>query len=104
MTSIGSSLLPSVATETLNGFEVETVSIPTANTVVSHTLPTATLTFALQNRDDGVVLFRHSTNGPYWTLFPGQPYYINNIKSSASITIYLESPKASQTIEVLSWA
>ena len=104
MTSIASSLVGTVSTETIQTPLVSNTILVLANTEYTFVLPAGSKSYALQNRGDGLVKYRTASGGDHWTLFPGQPYYISNIKGSATVTIYLESPKASQTIEVLSWS
>ena len=105
MPAIGSSLLPSVATETLEDFSNDDLTMPLANNEYDYTFPVGTLNFQFQGRTDGLIKFKSSASGKYWTLFPGQPYFITNIKSSASaITIYFESTSAAQAVEVLYWS
>lgn len=104
MTAIASSLTATVSTQTLETPQVSNVALTLADTEYSFALPAGTKSFALQNRNDGLIKYRTTSAGLHWTLYPGQPYYISNIKGSASVTIYLESPKAAQTVEVLSWA
>jgi len=105
MAAIGSSLLPAVATETLEDFNNDDLTMATANTEYSYTFPVGTLNFQFQARTNGLIKFKRTSAGKYWTLFPGQPYYIENIKSSASaITIYFESASANQVVELLYWS
>lgn len=104
MTSIASSLVGTVSTETIDTISVLNTTLTLANIEYSVAIPTGTKTFCLQNRADGVVKVRSTSGGDYWTLFPGQPYYISNIKAAASVTIYLESPKAGQIVEIIAWA
>lgn len=104
MTSIASSLVGTVSTETIDTPQVVNHDLTLANTEYSILLPTGTKTFALQNRSDGLIKLKTTAAGAHFTLFPGQPYYIANIKGSASVTIYAESPKGSQTLEIIAWA
>lgn len=104
MTAINSAIIGTVSTETLTAFVVENVTLALANTEYSHTLPASTKHFVLQNRNDGIVKLKAVTGGDILTLYPNVPYSIANIKSSASITVILESPKAAQVIEIISWS
>lgn len=103
MTVVNSALIATVSTETLDTPQVNTVNLTVANTEYSFPLPVGTKTYALQNRNDGLIKYRTTSGGAHWTLFPGQPYYINNLRAAASVTLYLESSKPAQTIEILSW-
>ena len=104
MTSIASSLVGTVSTETIDTPVVANHTLAVANTEYTISLPAGTKTFALQNRDEGLIKLKTTSGGPYFSLFPGQPYYIANIKGTASVTIYAESPKGSQTLEIIAWA
>jgi len=103
MTAINSALIATVDVQSLESFTISTASITDADTEYAVALPSGTRHFQIQNRENGLVKFRSVSAGDYWTLFPGQPYFIGNIKPSATLTIYLESTSASQTVEVLSW-
>lgn len=104
MTSIASSLVGTVSTETIDTPVVVNHTLSTANTEYTITLPTGTKTFAVQNRSDGLIKLKTVSAGAHFTLFPGQPYYLANIKGTASVTIYAESPKASQVLEIIAWS
>lgn len=104
MTSIASSLVGTVSTETIDTPIVTNVSLALANTEYPVALPGGTKTFALQNRGEGLVKMRTVSAGNHWTLFPGQPYYLSNIKGTSSVTLYMESPKAAQTVEIIAWS
>jgi len=105
MSAINSSLLPAVATETIEDFDNDDLSMPLANTEYSYAFPAGTLNFQFQGRTNGLIKFKRTAAGKYWTLFPGQPYFITNIKSSASaITVYFESPSTDQVVELLYWS
>lgn len=103
MTAINSALIATVDPQSLEAFTVSTVSLLAANTEYSTVLPAGTKSFMIQNRNNGLVKFKHQSAGDYWTLFPGQPYFLHTIKASAAITLYLESTSPSQTVELISW-
>jgi hypothetical protein len=104
MTSIASSLVGTVSTETIDTPVVANHTLVLANTEYMIALPVGSKTFALQNRNDGQIKLKTTPAGAHLTLFPGQPYYISNIKGSASVTIYVESPKAAQVLEIIAWS
>jgi len=82
-------------------------SIVSANTEYSYALPANTKRFKIQNRNEGLVKLSYNTGESgtkYWSIFPGQQYDGENISDTASLTIYYQSPKASQTLEVISWS
>jgi len=85
------------------GFTTETVDIAAADTEYAHTLPANTRMFVIQNRDNGLVRLYHTSGGSdFWTIFPGQQFPGLNLDGTG-VTVYLQSPKASQTVEVISW-
>lgn len=104
MTLFNVSVIGTVSTQTLDAPTVQTLLLVSADTEYSAVLPAGTKYFSFQNRDDGLLKYRSTSGGPYWTVFPGQPHPIYNIKGTATITLYLESPKSGQTVEILSWA
>lgn len=104
MTSIASSLVGTVSTETIETPIVVNTVLTSANTEYAVALPAGTKTFALQNRGDGLVKMRTVSAGVHWTLFPGQPYYLSNIKGTSSVTLFMESPAAAQTVEIIAWS
>jgi hypothetical protein len=104
MTAINSALIATVSTQTLDGFDIATLALTLANTEYSYTFPAGTKGFQIQNRDHGVVKLRKTSGGPYWTFFPGQPWFPVNIKGSATISLILESPNTAQTVEILYWS
>jgi len=84
---------------------VENFNIVLADTEYSHTFPDATKRVTIQNRDNAVVKFcfiigETATN--FITLFPGQIWTESGI-GTTSLTIYFQSPKANQILEMLSW-
>jgi len=104
VTSIASSLIGTVSTETIDTPLITTVDLTTANTEYTVAFPVGSKTFAFQNRSEGLVKLRTVSGGAHWTLFPGQPYYISNIKGSSAVTLYMESPKAAQVVEIIAWS
>lgn len=103
MASIGSSVSAATVGKTVE--QVENVSIPTANIEVSHSLPSGTKSYKIQNRDTGLIklAFSAATSGTtFWTIGAGQPFETDGIDASASITLFMQSPAASQTVEIWS--
>lgn len=85
---------------------IANLSIPLANTEVSYALPAGTKRFALQNRFDGIIklAYTSSTSGSvFYTVWPGDEFVENDIHYAATITLYMQSPKPSQTVEIRSW-
>jgi hypothetical protein len=104
MTAINAALISTVSTQTLQGFDVAEVSLLLANTEYTYTLPAGTKSFQLQARGNAVIKMRKTAAGPYWTFYPGQPYFPSNIVSSSTITLILESNQASTIVEIVSWS
>jgi hypothetical protein len=84
---------------------MQTKAVPLANTEVSHTLPASTKRFKIQNRDNGLVKLSYVTGFTtvYWTIFPGVVFGEDWI-NLGSLTLYLQSTKPSQTLEITSWS
>jgi len=84
----------------------ETLSLPTANTEDSHTFPAGTKRYIIRNRDDGLLKLAWTLNGTtgtdYVTIWPGGVYEEPWILGG-TITVYLQSPLASQTVEFVSF-
>jgi len=81
---------------------LEEVSLPTANTEVSHALPAGTKRFVIQNRDDGMLKLAYvatESGTKYMTIPPGGVYERDRLKGG-TITVYLQSPKAAQTVVI----
>jgi hypothetical protein len=104
MTAINSALIATVSVQTVNAFTVTLLTMPTANTEYSVALPLGTKAVTIQNRNEGLLKLRHVSGGDHFTIAPYVPLPISGILGSATITLYLESPKAAQTVEILSWS
>ena len=84
---------------------IDTLNVPLANTEVPYTLPTNTKRFKIQNRDNGLIRLSYISGftTDFWSIFPGDVFeedWINLV----SLTIYVESNKPLQTLEILSWS
>ena len=108
MSVVSSSVAGSSAIDKLIGSTPTTasVSMPTANTEYSYTLPVGTKYWRLQNRKNGLIRLGFASGVPagtqYWSVWPGnqEDGFVKN--SAASMTLYFESPKTAQEIEVYS--
>jgi len=92
--------LEDVTTPNITNFD-----IVLANTEYSHTFPSATKRVTIQNRDNGLVKFCFiigETATKFISLFPGQIWTESGI-GTTSLTIYFQSPKSNQVLEMLSW-
>lgn len=101
---------PGVSTDT-NTVTVPTivsVSLPTAATEVSYVLPAGTKTFLLKTETLNARLQLSYTSGQSGTLYLTIPYSANytvsGLDAGASITLYVQSNKASTAVEIVSWA
>jgi hypothetical protein len=86
---------------------IDNVSAPVAGTEYSYALPASTKRFMLQNRGIGKIQLSYNagdTGTNYLTVTPGNSLSEENIDPTASITLYFQTDKASQIIEVVSWA
>lgn len=90
-----------------------------APTIINHTtdaspdtessiaLPAGTRSVCLQNSDQGLIKFAFTMGNSgtvFFTLFPGIPYMVEGISASASVTIYVQSPKTSQKLQLITWS
>jgi hypothetical protein len=84
---------------------ISRVDIVLADTEYTVTVPSCK-SFSIQNSKNGIIKVASNTGESatnYFTLFPGQVINQDNISGSASIIFYVQSPIASQTLEVFSW-
>ena len=78
----------------------------TPNTESNFTVAAGARYFSFQNRSDGVIKFSNlvgNSGTTYWTLFPGQPLNVESKDNTTSMTFYVQSPKASQVLEIISF-
>lgn len=97
---------PPVEFEGASGYTVENVSVALASTEVSHTLPANTVKFALRARNFSRIQLADSTGNTattYITISPGVCWPSETLDGDVSHTIYFETNKASETIEIISW-
>ena len=85
---------------------VENVSIPLADTEVSHALPTGTKRFLLKLRGVAILKLAYSSgnSGTTFITLYGRTFYREERIGSATTTLYMQSPTASQTVEIVSWS
>lgn len=85
---------------------ITNLSVPTANTEVSHAFGTGTRRFQVQNRTSGLIKFAYAPTGSgslFVTLFPGAVYEEKDVDCDG-LSIYVQSPSAAQTVEILEWS
>lgn len=79
--------------------------LPLANTEYSHTFLDGTRRFTLKNRGSGLLKLSYVSgqSGVEWfSIEPGTTYGEEDIRT-VSLTLYIQSPSAAQTLEILSW-
>jgi hypothetical protein len=106
MAVIGSTSSPeinaTIDAESVTNPAIVNLAMATANTEYSYAFPATTRKFFIQNRDAGILQLRHvSASTEYVTIFPGQVYSAEFLAGGS--TVYLTSPKASQTAEIEYW-
>ena len=104
MASISSSILP--ASALLSQFGIANYTLTLANTEYPIVMPSGAKNFSFQTREGGLIKMASGvglSNTTYFTLFPGQTYNIESVTGSNTITLYVQSPKPSQTLEVFYW-
>lgn len=87
----------------ITSYTVANVSVPTSATEVTIVVPDTAIYIWLYNRTEGLtkVAFVSGQSGTnYITAVPGS-YLDFHKKNGASMTLYVQCPKASQTIEIL---
>lgn len=85
---------------------VENVSLPLADTEVTHVLPTGTKRFLIKLRDSATLKLAYAvgTSGTVYQTIPKNVYYSESFIGSGTTTLYIQSPSASQTAEITSWS
>lgn len=108
MADIGSSFSKVTSTATISGATtpaIYNVSAPTANTEVSQALSSNTKQFMIKNRGNAKmqVAFTATESGSkYITVPPGSGLHCDTLDFSG--TIYFQTDKNSQTVEILEWS
>lgn len=85
---------------------IANVSLTTADTEVSYALPADTKKFIIQNRNLGLLKISYilgESGSTYFTIFPGDKWEDDYLDGSLT-NIYIQSPSATQTVEIRSWA
>jgi len=92
-----------VTTATISNFTTSA----TPNTETSFSFPAKTKRFSLKNRGNGLLKISYTSGqsgSTYWTIEPACTYEETEINVNTQVTIYLQSPIANQTLEVISWS
>jgi hypothetical protein len=104
MTVVNSALIATVAVESVSSYTINKLVMTLANTEYSFTFPAGTKTFGFRNRNSGTLKLKHTSGGDYFTFDPYVTNWVNDIKSSAVVTVYFESPSAAQYVELIYWS
>lgn len=94
-------LLQTLGGSTNTTTSIFNISVPLANTEVSQQLPNDTKGFTIRNRENGKLklAFTSGESGTnYITISPGSTYVNRNLYSS--LTVYFQSTKGSQVVEI----
>lgn len=102
--SISSATITGLVASTPNS--VSNTTLVTANTEVGIALPANTVRFKLKARNGGTlqVAYGSTESGTaFWTIYPGDTLEETAI-NAASLTIYVQSPKAGEIVEISTWS
>ena len=82
------------------------VTDATPNTETSHTLPTGTKRFLLKARTSAILKLAYAvgTSGTTFATIERRNFYLEDRIGSGTTTLYLQSPTASVTVEIISWS
>jgi len=105
MASVSSSILP--ASALLTTPKVVNYSLVAAATEYQIDIPLGAKKFSMQARGDCILKVADSSgdiaSDLYFTLFPGATYNADSVKGSTVLTLYVQSSKSLQTLEVFYW-
>lgn len=85
---------------------LQNVTLAVANTEYSVAIPTASVAFSIRTRQCSKIQLAYvatESGTKYITIWPGETYVEEGLTSTASITLYVQSPKAGEVLEVWSW-
>lgn len=85
---------------------IQNISIPTANTEQSFSFPSSTKNFEVKLRGSGrlQISYTSGASGTNFITVPiGASYKINDLNLSSNLSIYFQSSKASETLEIEYW-
>jgi len=78
-----------------------------ANVEQPYSFPAGTKRFSLKNRGAGLLKISYTLGESatkYWTIPPACSYDETEINVNTQIILYMQSPIAAQTLEVISWS
>lgn len=85
---------------------IANIEMPLANTEYSYALPNGTKQFAMKLRGTGKLQFAFEagqSNINYIFLAAGKSYSTKDVKIGSGLTLYFQSPKNNQVLEIISW-
>lgn len=86
---------------------IQNVSLPVAGTEYSFTIPAGSVYCEFISQECGKLQFAFTateSSTKYRTVWPGNEYIINNLDSSnGAITVYVQSTKTNDVLEIVSW-
>lgn len=106
MPNISSSISSTSILDTVSTPAISRVTIAAANTEQSFALPANTKRFMIQNVGASLMklAFANGTSGvTYFSIYPFTHYGEEKISTSASITLYFQTAKAGDIIEIVTW-
>lgn len=86
--------------------DINNVPLAAANTEYSLALPANTKRFMLKLRQRSILQVAYTVGDSatkYFTLWPGCVYTEESLNFSSGITLYVQSPTASQMVELVVW-
>lgn len=93
--------------ETPNKQSIQNITLPTANTEVSVSLPSNTKRYRVKVRKHtalvNLAFVSGETSTNYWTISRGTVFDSADLDFESSETIYLSASKANTTIEIITW-
>ena len=84
-----------------------TVSAPSANTEYNFVVPAGTKEYRFRSRNGTKIQYSFTsgtTNATFLTLKPGNIEVEKNLQLSSNMTVYFETPKSNQEVEILFWS
>ena len=85
---------------------ITNLSVPAANTEVSHALQAGVKQIYIQNRGDARTRFAFvsgESGTKFVTLFPGVAWHVSDILLTGA-TLYIQCNKVSQIVEIMEWS
>lgn len=92
------------ATSSVKTPDVQNITLAAAATEYSFTIVEGTKRFHIKNRNTGVLLISYSSNNGsnYFSLHAGS-VYSEDVSLEDDLTVYIQSTKGSQVVEVITW-